>query len=691
MPVLLALLFCALSAAQPRPEYFKPADMMTIGVYYYPEAWPEAQWPRDMQNIGKLGMEFVHMGEFAWAFMEPQEGKYDFAWLERNVQLAAKNNLKVILCTPSAAPPIWASRKYPDILMVDSRGRRMNHGSREHACWSVPKYREMVARVNTELAKRFGNNPAVWGWQLDNELSHYGKKYCYCRFCTAKFRAWLEGKYFTIAELNRDWGNAFWSQMYQSFDQIEIPNPDELVAQENPHALLDFQRWFASEAAGYLREQAETLRRYTKNQWITTNFMAMHKEVNPALSAKDLEAITWTDYPVHGDLNEGPLGFRMGDAYPMSFMHDFARPMTGIEGLMELQPGQVNWGTTNPWPYPGAIRMWIHRAFAAGARLVCTYRYRQPLSGSELYHKGLAETDGVTPSPGGREYAQAMREIAELRKEYTPQAVEPREYAARRAAFLYNVENRWDIDNHPQTDRWNTEQHMMRYYKALKRLGCPVDVITEDAGLDRYPFLVAPAYQLVDDALMARFRRYAEAGGNLVLSCRTGQKDRRGHLWEALWAAPLYNLIGARIPIYDVLPSPQKGRVEAAGRSYEWGSWGDVLELDTETTKLATYSDQFYAGKAAASIRKMGRGSVAYVAVDTIDGDFEFDMLRKVFDRAGIATQNFPSQFVVDWRDGFWVATNFSAHTQAAPAKDGARFLIGERSVPPAGVAVWTE
>ena len=430
MPVLLALLFCALSAAQPRPEYFKPADMMTIGVYYYPEAWPEAQWPRDMQNIGKLGMEFVHMGEFAWAFMEPQEGKYDFAWLERNVQLAAKNNLKVILCTPSAAPPIWASRKYPDILMVDSRGRRMNHGSREHACWSVPKYREMVARVNTELAKRFGNNPAVWGWQLDNELSHYGKKYCYCRFCTAKFRAWLEGKYFTIAELNRDWGNAFWSQMYQSFDQIEIPNPDELVAQENPHALLDFQRWFASEAAGYLREQAETLRRYTKNQWITTNFMAMHKEVNPALSAKDLEAITWTDYPVHGDLNEGPLGFRMGDAYPMSFMHDFARPMTGIEGLMELQPGQVNWGTTNPWPYPGAIRMWIHRAFAAGARLVCTYRYRQPLSGSELYHKGLAETDGVTPSPGGREYAQAMREIAELRKEYTPQAVEPREYAA---------------------------------------------------------------------------------------------------------------------------------------------------------------------------------------------------------------------------------------------------------------------
>ena len=92
--------------AMRNPDWFPKKDMLTIGVYYYPEAWPESQWARDMENIRKLGMEFVHMGEFAWYFMEPEERHYNFDWLEKNVELAGKNGLKVVLCTPSATPPI---------------------------------------------------------------------------------------------------------------------------------------------------------------------------------------------------------------------------------------------------------------------------------------------------------------------------------------------------------------------------------------------------------------------------------------------------------------------------------------------------------------------------------------------------------------------------------------------------------
>src|SRR5438309_2260159 len=102
-------------APEPNPNWFPKQDMLTIGVYYYPEAWPKSQWARDIENIRKLNMEFVHMGEFAWYFMEPQEGKFDFDWLEQNVELAAKNGLKVVLCTPSPAPPIWLSRAHPEI------------------------------------------------------------------------------------------------------------------------------------------------------------------------------------------------------------------------------------------------------------------------------------------------------------------------------------------------------------------------------------------------------------------------------------------------------------------------------------------------------------------------------------------------------------------------------------------------
>jgi beta-galactosidase len=672
-------------------NFFKDSDLMKIGVYYYPEAWPSNQWARDIGNIRAMGLEFVHMGEFAWAFMEPREGEFSFDWLERNVQLCAEQGLKVVLCTPSPAPPIWLVQKHPEVLMVDANGRRMQHGSREHACWSQSAYRQYVEKIDTELARRFGQNPAVWGWQIDNELSHYGKDFCYCDACTAKFRAWLKQKYGTIANLNRDWGNAFWSQMYQNFDQIQIPNQEVLSAQMNPHALLDFQRWFAEEAADYLRFQASTLRKHTRGQWITSNFMNMHSPVYPPLSGKDLDIMTWTLYPVHGELQTGPLGFRLGNGAEIGFMHDFMRNINGLEGLMELQPGQVNWGEVNPLPYPGAIYMWIMRGFAGGSKMVCTYRYRQPLSGGELYHYGLVGPDGVTPTIGGDQYSQAVHDIAMLRGLYKSGTKPPADYAGRRTALLYNVENRWDMDNHKQTARWDSMGHVLKYYRALKRLGCPVDVVTEGADFSAYPFLVAPAYQLVDTNLIARWTKYAENGGHLFLTCRTGQKDRRGHLWEAPWAGPIYNLIGARISAYDVLPAPLKGKIQAGERVFDWAVWGDQLETQTGTIPLAAYADQFYAGKAAATSHAVGKGTVTYIGVESVEGDLETDLLRRVFENAGVGVQNFDDQFFVDWRDGFWIATNFSSSDQVAPIPEKAKLLLGSRVLAPGGVAVWGE
>ena len=682
--------FAANAAAEPAP--FPQSDLMPIGVYYYPEAWPSNQWARDITNIKKLDLEFVHMGEFAWAFMEPTEGKFDFAWLERNVQLCAEQGLKVILCTPSPTPPVWLSEKHPEILMVDATGRKMLHGTRQQGCWSVQTYRDYVGKITEELGKRFGNDPRVWGWQLDNELSHYGKEPCFCDSCQTKFRVWLKTKYGSIEKLNADWGNAFWSQMYQNFEQIRLPNAKELVAQVNEHALLDSQRWFADEAADYLRFQTGILRKYCGHrQWVTSNFMHMFNAVNPALLGKDFEIVTWTHYPAHGNLNDGPLGFRLGGAAEMSFSHDFHRSINGFEGLMELQPGQVNWGDVNPQPYPGAIHLWIMRAFAANAKLVCTYRYREPLFGAEQYHYGLVGTDGVTPTPGGHEYSQAAQEIALLRKNLQPDAKEPTAYAARRTALLYNVESRWDIDDHKQTVRWDTMGHILKSYRALKRLGAPVDVITEEKDFSKYPFLVVPAVQLVDEKLVARWKTYAENGGHLILTCRTGQKDRRGHLWEGPWAMPILDLIGAKIKFYDTLPAPNLGQVKAGKETFTWTSWAEILEPDAGTTVVATHADQFYAGKPAAVTRPLGKGSVTYIGVDSDKGDLEAQLIREVFQRAKVPVDNLADGFLVDWRDGFWIATNFTEKNQRAPIAKGAKIFFGAVEVPIAGVTVWRE
>ena len=333
----------AQTASQQQLQSWFPANqLITIGVYYYPEAWPESQWERDIANIKKLGFEYIHLAEFAWAFMEPTEGNYQFGWLDKVVAIAQRNGLKVVLCTPSATPSAWLSKSHPEILMINAEGLRMEHGSREQADWSSPVYRQYVEKIDAKLAGHYGSNPTVWGWQLDNELSHYGQGVSCAPPSRIKFRAWLREKYGTIDRLNTDWGNAFWSQMYSDFDQIEMPNQRNLVAGVNPHAMLDLHRWCASETADNLRFQTAVLRRSVKNQWITTNFMMNFDRVNPALSEKDLDIMSFTMYPVSGGLFRGELGYRMGDPAVIGFTHDFMRNLGGgIEGPMELQPGQV--------------------------------------------------------------------------------------------------------------------------------------------------------------------------------------------------------------------------------------------------------------------------------------------------------------------------------------------------------------
>lgn len=682
-------------ASAPADRYvFPAADLMNIGAYYYPEAWPAEQWPRDMANMMKLGLEFVHMGEFAWAFEEPTEGNFDFAWLDRAIQLAADNGLKVVLCTPTPTPPVWLTEKHPEVLMIDANGRRMVHGTRQQATWNSDVYRGYVAKIVEQLGRRYGNDPRVWGWQLDNELSHYGKEPDYSETSQKKFQAWLQRKYGTIAALNAAWGNSFWSQMYQRFDQIRLPNEKEYVAQFNPHQMLDAQRWFADEAADYLRFQTEILRKYCGHrQWITTNYMHDFAAVNPTLTAQDFDLTAWTHYPVHGNPNRGPLGFRLGDPYVMSFAGDFMRSINGQAGIMELQPGQVNWGDVNPQPYPGAVHLWIMRVFGTGSKFVCTYRYREPRAGAEMYHYGLVGPDGVTPTSGGEQYAQAARELALLRTVAHPGVAMPAAYAARRTAILYNYDNRWDIDNHKQNKAWDTYAHMLKYYAAAKRAGAPVDVITEDRDFSAYPFLIAPAYQLVDDKLVARWKAYVENGGHLILSCRTGQKDRNGQLWEGPWAAPILDLIGADIKFYDTLPAPNVAHVTVDNSTFAWNTWGEVLapHKGAGAKVLATYTDQYYATTPAAITRRVGKGDVTYIGVDTQDGEFETQLVHDEFVRAGVPAAKFADGFVVDWRDGLWIATNFNDQPQPAPIPPAAKIILGHRTVPIAGVTVWTE
>ncbi|HEU4386397.1 MAG TPA: beta-galactosidase, partial [Blastocatellia bacterium] len=426
---LLIAILCStvqVTSAQSGGRFFPAKDLMRIGVYYYPEHWPESQWERDFSKMEEMGFEFVHMAEFAWANMEPEDGKFDFAWLDKAVQLAAKHKLRVIMCTPTPCPPAWLAESHPEIFLVRADGQRLEHGSRANNALADPTYLRHCERVITEMAKRYGRNPAIWGWQLDNEPNALPD---YSPSAQRAFREWLNARYKTVDVLNREWGTAFWSLRYNSFDQIRIPNTNLLYG-PSPHAVLDFKRFTADQTGKFLNWQVSLLRRHiTPAQWITTNYIATIGSSDPRRST-DLDFTSFTLYPVSGGHNLGDDGFRLGWQHGLAFATAFYRNIQGATGVMELQPGQVNWARINPQPMPGAVRMWLWHAFAGGCSFASPYRFRQPLYGSEQYHYGIVRTDGVTPSPGGLEYQQVAREMKELRAQYDPSAKPPSSYLA---------------------------------------------------------------------------------------------------------------------------------------------------------------------------------------------------------------------------------------------------------------------
>ena len=681
------LAFAALSNAQ---GFFKPEKMVETGVYYYPEAWNPDQWDRDFQKMEAMGFEFTHMAEFAWAQMEPAEGVYDFKWLDKAVELAAKHNLKVIMCTSSATPPVWLARKYPEVLVETSTGQTGQHGTRQHCSWSSVKYRELVTKLVAAQAKHYANDKRIWGWQIDNEPSHYGT-YDFSPSVQSNFKEWLQKKYKTIANLNTAWGTSFWSGVYTDFSQIEIPNSPRLISGiASPISIVDFKRFSADECASFVSMQYNTLREsISKEQFVTSNFMSIHADVDPWRN-KDLDFICYTMYPVAGyTAGVGDQGFRLGDPWRISYANDFFRPLKGVTGVMELQPGQVNWGTYNPQPYPGVIRAWLWNSFAGGLDFICSYRFRQPLSGGEQFHYGMVGTDGVTELSGGLQYSEFMKEIRELRKRYKPNEKMPTEYAARKTAMLYNPDNIWETDGQKQTYQWNEIGHITKYYSSIKSLCVPVDIVGEDRDLSTYPVVIAPAYQMVDSLLIDKWKRYVEKGGQLILTCRTGLKDRNGHFFEAPWANAITSLIGAKISMYDELSAETKANVSFNQVNYPWNVWGDILEPYFGVETWATYSDQFYAGKASVTHRKVGKGSVTYIGTQTIDGKLEKEVLKKVYDAAGITTDEQPEGVMVNWRDGFWVAINYSSVKVNINIPKNAKIIFGTKELPVAGVLVW--
>jgi len=644
---------------------------MILGVCYYPEHWPEADWAEDARRMADMGLGVVRIGEFAWSRIEPQPGGFDWAWLDRAVTTLADTGLKLVMCTPTATPPKWLVEAEPDMLALDAEGRPRRFGSRRHYCFSSEAYRTACARITEAVAGRYGRHPAVAAWQTDNEYGCHDTTISYSANAARRFRLWLSQRYGSVEALNRAWGSVFWSQHYRSFEEIDPPFLT--VTEANPSHRLDYNRFASDEVASFNRLQVDIIRRLSPGRDITHNFMGFYTEFDHFNLARDLDVASWDSYPLgfleqFATKDEDKLRYaRQGHPDIAAFHHDLYRGCgRGRWWVMEQQPGPVNWARFNPAPIPGMVRAWTWEAFAHGAEVVSYFRWRQAPFGQEQLHAGLNRVDRVEDQ-GGREARQVASELGGLGP------LGPCRPA--QVALVFSYEADWHLKIQPQGEGFVWLQLAFETYSALRRRGLDVDILPPDADFTGYRLVVCPSLPLLNAASLAAL----EASGAVVLmGPRTGSRTQEGHIPADLPPGPLQRLLDIKVIRVESLRPGAGPKVKIAERLLSARLWRETI--DTALRSRADFAD----------------GGPAWIA----DGKFHYLATwpeAELFDtviaaaaaEAGVAILDLEEGVRTRTRDGVTFAVNFAPELRTAPAPVGTEFLLGGPELAPGGVSAW--
>ncbi|HEU5235021.1 MAG TPA: beta-galactosidase [Terriglobales bacterium] len=561
-----------------------------LGTAWYPEQWPESRWDADLELMQKAGIHMVRVGEFAWSRMEPSEGQYDLDWLDHAIAAASKHGIYTVLGTPSAAPPAWLTQKYPETLRMEEDGRRAEHGNRQQFNFANPKYRQLARSIAEQMAKRFGHNPWVIGWQIDNEYAEES----YDPDTKAQFQQWLKARYGTLDNLNTRWTTAYWSQTYSSWNQIPIE-----TRYGNPGLLLSWRRFVSDTWRSYQKNQLDVIRANSDpRQFITTNMMGWFDRYDHYVVSQDLDLASWDDYVGEGHLDPAKNGAT----------HDLTRGFKRKNfWVMETQPGSVNWAPINNALNKGEVRAMAWHAIGHGADTVSYWQWRSALNGQEEYHGTLVGADG-TPVPLYSEVQQLGQEFAKASPVLAGTTVKSD------VAILHSYDSRWAINWQKHNSKYDPVAEIVSYYKPLRAISQSIDIVAPTAPLTQYKLVVAPGLNVLSDAAAKNLENYVRQGGHLVLGQRLGMKDDDNALQTERQPGPLVNLLGGRVEQYYALtdPVPVQGNL-GSGESKLWAELLSAKDSGTEVLETYGKSNGWLDGQPAAITRKVGNGRITYI------------------------------------------------------------------------------
>lgn len=593
---------------------------MYFGVDYHPEHWvfpyagtkdnPEARWEEDARLMAEAGVNVIRFGEYVWGICEREEGKFEFDWMLRLMDVMKKHGIKVVLCTPTAAPPIWLTRKHPEVLPVDENGLPHHEGTRHAACLNSGVFWDYSKRIVTELAKATGGHEQLVAWQIDSGVGGHTTEFSFNEETRNDWHAWLQAKYETVENLNDCMGGRFWGQLVNDFS--EVPMPQRAPTVHNPALVLDWMRFSSDTIVAYIKMQADLLKELTPGKPVTTMMRALSRHYDHFDVAETLD---FTSLDSYATIKSKPAENAMEvDILRSLKKENCLLPDGSHKGfwVMEQKAGNVNWQKVNSLVRPGVVRLFTYQLISRGCDGVLFFFWRQPRIGSEKFYGGVLSHTGKGDTRIYREIKQIGEEIKLL-----DPIIKGSEVKAE-TCILYTHDNAWSLKQGMQpTQDFDLKNHMLMFYSALHDRNIPVEFARPTDDLSKYKLVIAPSLHQLAWGEADRLKLYVQNGGTLVGTFNSGMVDEHHIAPDDGFPLGMTDLFGLEVVEFDPIPSDSENHLHMkadfpTSHLHPAKVWCDLIE-PRECKVMATFAKDFYAGRPAMTINEFGLGKAIYI------------------------------------------------------------------------------
>ena len=597
---------------------------MIYGADYNPDQWQDRPdiLKEDMRLMKLAGCNEMTLGIFAWSRLEPEEGVFDFSFLDKAMGDIYSSGGRVILATPSGARPAWLAQKYPEVLRVRLDGIRNEFGVRENHCFTSPVYRTKVRIINEKLAERYAGHPALIAWHISNE---YGGD-CRCPLCRAAFREWLKAKYGTLERLNREWWTAFWSHTFTDWEQIVPPGP---LGDTGLHGLdLDWRRFVTDQTADFMNAEIDAVRKFTPDVPVTTNLMGFFYDLDYRKLSQSIDFVSWDSYPQW----RGTESCDISEAIHTAMAHDLTRSLKKRPFfLMESTPSLTNWHEYNKLKRPGMNELSSLQAVAHGADSVQYFQWRKSRGSCEKFHGAVVDHTGT-------ENTRVFKEVSALGDRLKGLDFIVGTMPNVKTALLYDWDNRWALDNSQGFANKDKKilQTLGSYYSALWKRGIDTDIIGAADSFDNYRLIIAPMRYSVSEELSDKLKKFVKSGGTLLFTYISAMVNENDLCYLGGFpGAKLGELFGIWNEEIDTLYPNDRNTVNYENTEYSAIDYCELIHTHTAVT-LAAYSQDFYSGMPALTVNEYGKGKAYYQAFRD-DGTFADMLVSRLLKECGIS------------------------------------------------------